>query len=869
MTRKKRLLQSTCLGALLGVAVGATTPGFAQPLDEIVVTTGSYIKRDNADSASPISVVDRATFEDLGIPNAVDYVKFLPINTGSEFNADIFSQGGTAGTAQYNLRGLGLGSTLVLVNGRRSVTSGVVANNRLSFIDINTLMPQVMIDRVEILKDGASTLYGTDAVAGVVNNITRDRFEGAELAFDYRNGRSDQRNLQGDAIFGWANDNTNIVAGFSYIDQTNLLASERDFATVTSSLGSPGSFFPLAPSGATIGAPRSDTLCGTVGGSPQSFPGGPGLCIFDLAPFTDLVTDDERLLGMVTIRHDLANSHELFADLNYSHRETLRTGAPSFPGLRPITVPLSHPRIGDAPSFGLPSPPLAALRFFGRPLGNGFDPVQSLFEDDYYRAVVGVRGDITDNWNYEAAVTYGVNNLFNSSRNDVLATELQTAINTGAFNPFGTALNGIAPNSSAVIDTFRANLDTDTHSELFVADAVVSGDLFDLPAGPVGLAVGGQFRYNERSVDPNLLANQNRFFFLIGTPDAEGDQTAYAVFGETIVPIADWLEVQAAVRYENYGGEIGSSVDPKVAVLVQPTDFLSLRGSYSTAFRAPQVGQTIGEGVSIVGVFDPVNPTGPGVVFTPVRTRGNPNLLPEEADTYNVGLTVEPFEGFSASVDYWRFEYDNLITSASAQGVVLANPFGAGIVRAGGVLQQVNVGLINAPSLETDGLDIGMEYNGAVPNSDVNFRVMANATHIMNYELQTVAGAPPVELAGSRNRTNIATATPRWRGDVSVIANKGSHTLSLTGRYIHHFTNDDPVAVGERISSWTIFDGQYSFDLPAFDELSNAQPRLSVGATNIFDRDPPIATTNRAFPIATKVHDPRGRVVYFRLGVSL
>ena len=211
-------------------------------IDEIVVT-GSYIKRDPSNSASPLAIIDRETFEDLGIANPIDFVRFLTINTGSEFNPDIFTVGGTAGTSQYNLRGLGLGSTLTLLNGRRAVGAG----SNASFVDINTLMPQIAVERVEILKDGASSLYGSDAVAGVVNHITRDDFVGAEVVFDYRNGQGSQETFQGDAIFGgeFGPNDTNVVLSLSYVNQSRLLASDQDFATVSSGVGSPGSFFLL------------------------------------------------------------------------------------------------------------------------------------------------------------------------------------------------------------------------------------------------------------------------------------------------------------------------------------------------------------------------------------------------------------------------------------------------------------------------------------------------------------------------------------------------------------------------------------------------------------------------------------------------
>ena len=181
MSYKNSLILSASLIASIFIMTPQTASAQSAETirDDEIIVTGSYIKRDPSKSASPLAVIDRENFEDLGIANPIDFVRFLTINTGSEFNPDIFTVGGTAGTAQYNLRGLGLGSTLTLLNGRRAVGAG----SNASFVDINTLMPQIAVERVEILKDGASSLYGSDAVAGVVNHITRDDLVGAEVVF--------------------------------------------------------------------------------------------------------------------------------------------------------------------------------------------------------------------------------------------------------------------------------------------------------------------------------------------------------------------------------------------------------------------------------------------------------------------------------------------------------------------------------------------------------------------------------------------------------------------------------------------------------------------------------------------------------------
>jgi len=179
---------------------------------EEIVVTGSYIKRKIARSASPISVVGKTDIDAQGVPTITDLVKNMTINTGSEFNSDIFTQVLTPGSANINLRGLGLSSTLVLVNGRRQTVAASVSNDGSSFVDINSLMPLIMIERVETLKDGAAALYGSDAVAGVVNFITRSKFDGAELTADFQHtSHSSQNDITVGGIVGLGNDRGHVV----------------------------------------------------------------------------------------------------------------------------------------------------------------------------------------------------------------------------------------------------------------------------------------------------------------------------------------------------------------------------------------------------------------------------------------------------------------------------------------------------------------------------------------------------------------------------------------------------------------------------------------------------------------------------------
>ena len=878
---------SVIAGSFMGLSQVASAQSADTPEADEIIVTGSYIKRDPSKSASPLSIIDAETFEQLGVANPIDFVRFLTINTGSEFNPDIFTVGGTAGTAQYNLRGLGLGSTLVLLNGRRAVGAG----SNASFVDINTLMPQIAIDRVEILKDGASSLYGSDAVAGVVNHITRDDFVGAEVVFDYRNGQGSQETFQGDAIFGgeFGPNDTNVVLSLSYVDQSRLLASDQDFATVSSGVGSPGSFFLLDATGAVIPQapfPLADPNCVGGGGIPVFDPTtGIGTCNFDLSPFTDLQTDDERFLAMLTVRHDINEDHEFFLDLNYSTRETLRTGAPSFPGLRLITVPLDHPNIADAPTlFGTPAadvPGVDSLRFFGRPLGNGFEPVDSVLTDDYYRVSGGLRGDLNETWSYEAAATYSRDDFLDSTRSDVLADALQGAINDGTFNPFGSALTGGSPNDPAVIESLRANNEREVDAELFTLDGVISGEIGQFHGGPIGVAVGAQYRRNSRVSDSNDLSNANAFFFTIGQGDSDASQDVVAAFVETIIPLSDTIEIQGALRYEDVSG-IGDSLDPKIAVLVQPSDEISVRASFSTSFRAPTVAQLFEESVGVGPIFDPLSPAGAGVVFVPNRFLGDPDLEPEEAENFNIGTTWKPSSNFTFNFDYWNFDYDNLITLASTQGIVIANAESGGalfadqVIRTNGFLEEVAGGNINAPSLETDGFDFGVNFQSTIPNTDFDWGINIDATHILSYDIVESEGGAVIEAVGERNRNNIGVPTPDWRANATLLVSNSFATASLTGRYISSFTNDDfttpdgmTTIVDQRIDDFFTVDGQVAFNIPTFNLGGNdVEPTITVGATNLFNEEPPLALTANAFPFAARVHDPRGRIFYVRTGLK-
>jgi len=869
---------------LAGVSMIPVSGSFAQDSDtaieiEEVVVTGSYIRRASQfDSASPITTIGSEGIRATGAKTVADITQNMTINTGAQNNPDAFTQIATTGTSNFNLRGLGVASTLVLLNGRRQVLTGVTTNDGLSFVDTNALMPMIAVDRVEVLKDGAAALYGSDAVAGVVNFITRDNFEGLELSGDYQavtdQGSQRDYNIQG--ILGIQGDAGGVILSASYTDRTPLTTGERRLSRPqddSSALGNPGAFFgvPGFPAGTPVIDP---TGCEEFGGILQVFsetPEGvpdPGFCRFDFGDFFNLVAEEQRIQTFARGNYQITDSITFKTELAYSRNSGTRGNSPTFPVLTSPTVPADHP--GNV--FGVP------VNFFGRAIGNGGVASDNKFESDTWRLSTTLTGEMDNGWYWEVGYTRA-SNEFEVSIRDTLSQKFQDALNgfggpncnvsTGVagegdclyFNPFSTSFTTL-PNDPAVFDVFLADLTQKASSRLTVIDAVASGELFEMPAGAVGIAVGFQYREESLAQNFNKEANQDQFAFLIGNPNFDDERSIYAVFAEASVPVMENLELQVALRFEDYGGTIGDTLNPKIAAIYRPTDNLTVRGSFSTSFRAPSIFQTAGTSTTLNQVSDPV--TG-GTFFAGVRAVGNPGVQPEESQAWNFGLSYEPIENLTIDLDYWRFDFTDVIIQENFQAILDAFPQDTDrVVRAGdplnGPVIRVNTNFANASSVETDGLDFSVRY---VLDTDFGtIQPSFEGTYILNYDLiDPQAGV--VDGAGNRNFRNFGTSTPELRFNAGVAWIMGAHSVNGYVRYIDSYTDDQNAGIA--VDSHTTVDLQYNLDIG--ETLGYEQGAvLTVGAINLFDQAPPQLFTNAGFD--SKVHDPRGRLFYVRGTIS-
>ena len=905
-------------------SVGLSTSAHAQVDDEVIVT-GSFIKRKSqADLASPLAVVGSVDVDAIGAQNIADITQTLTFNTGSQNNPDAFTQNATTGTSNINLRGLGLQSTLVLLNGKRNALSATQTNTGVSFVDTNSLIPLIALDRQEILLDGASALYGSDAVAGVVNFITKENVDGFEGSFDYQfhtPGGQSQRDLRFEGLYGKTFDRGSFLVAGSYVDRTPLTTDERRLSVPfganqdVSSLGNPGSFFLAAPAGplaALAGAPIIDpTGCADQGGNALALgPNVPGvgqvgLCQFEFGDFFNLVPDEERINLYAQADYDITDSISFSLDGSFTTFESIRNNSPSLPFLQTAVVGGDAPTNAFSAALGAPTP----VVFFGRVLGNGAEASIVDAESDTYRFSVGLSGDnFLNNGSWDVSYTRGQNDFLNAAE-DTVTGRFQCALNglqgtaapnpsTGGattcenfvgldgasipvgefFNPFATSFS-TTPNSEAILDFVQEFQVIDSRSTLDVIDAVFTSDLIEGPSGPISAAVGFQYRRDEQSRDFDDISNADQFGFVIGGNDFEGSTDVFAGFGELAVPVTDWIDLQLALRYENFGGEVGDTLDPKVAILARPTDWVSLRGSYSTSFRAPTTFQQIGESTTLNQVVDPNG----GTAFAAVRAFGSEELSPETSRAFNAGFTVNPLEGLTLSVDYYNFAFEDAISIDSFQALVNANPtdsrtFVNGVAttaclaentivcRAGdaatGTITQVNTNFINASSIDTSGFDLNASW--AIDSGSIGvFTPSIQGTLIDRYEIQVDADGPVIDGLGNRNFTNIADPTPQLRYNFGLNWSLDSHNLNFFARRIGGLIDDQNP--GSDIERQTRFDLRYAYDLGGFvNQLENAV--FSVGVTNLTNEEPPFVATNGGFE--SRISDPRGRLVNFGLDVK-
>ena len=837
--------------------------GDSDTIEEIVVMarTGSRIHR-QSDSPSPLTIHEGPDLTDAGLKDIRDVVGVLSINAGAENNADNLTQNWTGGTANVNLRGLGVASTLVLVNGRRQVLSAAQTDDGSSFVDLAGLAPMLAIERVEILKDGAAAIYGSEAVAGVVNFITRGGYRGFELQTEFRARTNDgsQEDLTVDAVYGgdFGGGGEFLVAA-SYLNRTSLLLAEVDWLRpATSGFGNPGSF--NVPS---LGRTVADPGCASYEGLLQQLTGGSEICRFDYGPQLTSVPNERRLQFWGQGGWNRGGKTALWAEFGYARNDTNREVSPSFPVLSTPMVPAYHP----ANPYG------EDVFFQGRPYGYAHPPEVNYYEHETLRIAAGLEGELTDSASWNLSVVFGANDALLNPR-DVHAANFQAALNgfggSGCapgpdrtpgqggclfFNPFSStfAADPGSPlaNGRELYEFIIGDYIGLGDSQLTTVEANINGDL---PVLGGAYAVGAQHRKQSVDFRYDTVTRQDGWAFLIGNPNFDADDSVYAVYGEAWLPLTYKLEVTGALRYEDYGSGVGNTLDPKVTLLYRPADAWSLRGSYSTSFRAPSPFQTSGAQTNFTNIVDHDGSR----TFAGRRTLGDPTLQPETSSAYNLGVTWQGSESWALSADFWRYEFEDVLRKENAQAIVNADPFDARIERtSAGTISIVNVAFINADRIETTGVDLSAR--GSVDTGVGLFSGWAEVTWLFSYDV-TNAGVE-IDALGKLNRANLGAPNQRFRGAAGLSWAGGPWEVNGLVRQVGGYEDDG----GGSIGSFTTLDAnvRWSFDgFPGFGAGLGAdyETTITLGAVNLLDEDPPYVAVAGSYD--PRSADPRGRRVF-------
>jgi len=846
---------------------------------EVILVTGSYIKRTSVDAAEPVQVLDHNFIQSTGATTVAELIGKLAISSGAENQADSFTQASTQGTGNVNLRGLGLSSTLVLINGRRQTISGAITNDGSVFVDTSHI-PIDAIERVEVLKEGAASTYGSDAVAGVVNFILRRDFQGFEFNAGYSKvSDGNQKDKEVGFLWGTELDNTFITVSGHYLDRTPLTIAERPELgdTAFSSLGNTFLLFPTNFDGTFDFSPivvESGPYAGTYAPfenvpDPTCLQDELGIllpqdngtrCGFNFGPLYNLVNTENRTQLYSNISHDFADGTELSVDMSWSRNEVEdNPQSPSYPDLSFPFISSAHP--GNP--FG------THVIWLGRPLGADREPALAPRENDTFRLSAELVGSFNNGWGWNTALTFS-RNSYTQFQQDQIKSRLLAALagvggpnNNELFNPFDRSTL-----SQSIIDDFTHVTESEKTTELFVFDAVIDGELMELSGGTAGFAAGVQIRREGFQVETDDI-NEIRFdengnpipvdlIFLAGLSEVDVDRTSYALFAETILPLTDNVELKAALRYENL--ENDSSVDPKLALRWQISDELIFRASASTAFREASLSQLNAASATINGITD-FNPDGTpqAPAFVGVIATGNQDLKPEQSDNYNVGLIFKPSKALDFQIDYWQVDYKDLITVENAQGKIADNPNGPDIIRSqAGLLSAIQVDYFNSSSVKVEGID----FESMWTITD-DFNLTLNASHFLSYEL-TKDNGEVVEAAGSFNHDNFARSLPETKANLNFNWVGEGHRASVNVNYISSYETAIALPANERpdIGSFTTVDAQYSATFGLTDSTDTV---LTLGIKNLFDRSPPRVFNGFGnLSYDPKQHNPLGRVFYAR-----
>lgn len=891
----------------------------------VVKVIGSHIKRIKDNEALPVTNLSEEDIEDTGAVTGDELLRNIPQVGEVAFNNERAIGGvndARGDVNSINLRGLGTGNTLTLLNGRRLVLHpGTQSENFVPVTTVNSnTLPVSGLRSLQVLRDGAAAIYGSDAVAGVINYQLKDDYEGAKFSLSHGLSEGTSLNqttfnfLHGTSLNDGA---SHLTWSFSYYDRKGMMASERPYSRSDDRREYPS--LPEEFTGDTqldnrsTASPWGDFIGENLGRfhiQPNTMSGcvvdlGNGICAdtgsfprnlrVDRARFRSMTSDVNRKNLYAYFTHDMNNDMEFFAEVLYYDATSERT--------REQTANLTAQRFTIAADAAHnPFGERVTVRSY-RPVDAGNREIE--VGDTSYRFLAGLRGYWGDDWDWETAVLHSEAKTEDLAKNRVRASAFQAAINSTdpsqAYNLFNGAnindINGFDTtlNPDSVIAPFLVDVSRDSKTSLSLIDFKMTNNaLWEMPAGDVGAAFGIEYRHEAFEDDRDRLLDGSTPFVdaitgrtlsgsdVLGsssTPDSDGSRNVISAYTELLIPLTETIEAQVAVRHENFS-DAGSATKPKVALFWEATDWMSLRASYAGGFRAPGLPQVYSDGVARSNArFDPVVDDSYGILE--IRS-GSRNLVPEDDTNKAFGIVLEPMQDLIVTVDWWDIEQENLVgilpsqthllydsllrTQGASNSAVIRDPINNEVV-------QINNQFMNLGIRNISGIDFSIAYDWETSLGD--FGLSLSAAQLKKFEQKAdpisamviaaqEAGNPAtpaaivVPGAGDLMQQN---GRPEWRQRVYLKWRYEQWGAGISYSYVSDFFDTSTTTRDGKplpIDSYSTLNLYADYRFKGDNFLNDS--KLRFGVRNLENEQPPIA--DESFGYFSSAHSNRGRYFY-------
>ncbi len=888
-------------------AAPAAGAGPAQQMTAFEVT-GSRIKRLDLEGPLPVLSFTREDVFKTGITDTQQFIRKLPQNSLGYSNEAVF--GFTPGAAGANLRGLGVEYTLTLVNGRRVSPFPIGAGATASFTNTQTI-PLAAVERVEVLTDGASAIYGSDAVAGVINYVMRKEFNGFEVTTGYLNTFDADLSTPSVTLTGGVSNGRASALVFAEWQKRNALY-RRDRAWSRSSDHSDVGGLNILTLGGTqpTGYPayvRAVNAAGVANGptyatSPTSYTTQQLLQnLPGTAAWNNAVTDPntEASLTPATDRYSFAANFDYkltdrvtsFSEFGYTRLKTHNSVHPvaldsfgeTVAGVGNLVVPAANPYnpLGvNRTDGGTPTDVRIWYRL------RDFGQRESHVTNHSLRLLTGLKGGFLDGWEWQGAAAYMSEESANYDTGHTARSRLRDILRgttaSTALNPFGAFAGGPAStNQAALRQQAAAARVLDAKFQTWLYDASANGTLAEVLGRKIGVAAGTEFRREKIQQVRDTATANGEITASGGGSNLFGSRDATSLFAEVSVPVTKRIEVQIAGRHEDFS-DFGTAFKPKYAVSVRPTSWALVRGSYAEGFRAPALIQLFSaQNVSFQGaaVVDPNrrNPNNPAQVaaYNSLRTvsGGNPNLQPEESRSYYGGFVIEPtagrLKGLSFSVDWSNiYVYDRIqvpsVAVSMAQNdpaVVIRSPATAEdrALNQPGEVTEIRLTFQNLAKRITESLDFG-----------VNYRLQTQTLGRFDFEWR---GSWLYKFVTQSSRVNAqfenrgTSGLPEWRWTGGTTWRLGEWKTNLTANYVGQtdaFYQVQALA-GTLPTRWVDLDRWVTYDVQVSRKLPWLRDtELVVGVDNVTNEDPPFYD-QLAEGYDYRIANPFGAMYYLKL----